>query len=84
MVMTRELVSVRPPESVTVSEHVTELASPVPSRLYTDCIVTLHDVDMLKYLQHIDGLHLVLLNDLGWRHLKCINKIRQVASALCN
>jgi len=51
IVMISELVSVWPPESVIVIEHVTELPSPVPSRLYTARTVITQDVDIVKYLQ---------------------------------
>ena len=46
--MTREAVSVRPPASVTVIVQVTDTASPVLSRLYTDATVIVHAVDMAK------------------------------------
>jgi len=56
MAMTSKLVSVRLPVSVTVTVHVTEVGSPVPSRLYRDATVTLlQSGSTVKYLQHTQG-----------------------------
>jgi len=52
MAMMSELVSVRLSLSVTVTVHVTEVGSPVPSRLYRDATLMLQSVAIVKYLQH--------------------------------